>query len=61
MKIIKTNIEDVVIIEPHLFKGGYFFESFSKREFVEEKVGPVDFVEGNESMSSYSVMRGLHF
>ena len=62
MEIIKTNIEGVVIIEPRLFKDarGYFFESFSKREF-EEKVGPVDFVQDNESMSSYGVMRGLHF
>ena len=62
MEIIKTNIEGVVIIEPRLFRDsrGYFFESFSKREF-EEKVGPVDFVQDNESMSSYGVMRGLHF
>ena len=62
MEIIKTNIEGVVIIEPRLFKDarGYFFESFSKREF-EEKVGSVDFVQDNESMSSYGVMRGLHF
>ena len=62
MEVIKTNIEGVVIIEPRLFRDsrGYFFESFSKREF-EEKVGPVDFVQDNESMSSYGVMRGLHF
>ncbi|MBP5619677.1 MAG: dTDP-4-dehydrorhamnose 3,5-epimerase, partial [Bacteroidaceae bacterium] len=39
---------------------GYFFESFSQREF-EEKVGPICFVQDNESMSSYGVMRGLHF
>ena len=62
MEIIKTNIEGVVIIEPRLFKDerGYFFESFSKREF-EEQIGPIDFVQDNESMSSYGVMRGLHF
>lgn len=62
MEVIKTNIEGVVIIEPLLFKDerGYFFESFSQREF-DEKVAPVRFVQDNESMSSYGVMRGLHF
>ena len=62
MEVIKTAIEGVVIIEPRIFKDarGYFFESFSQREF-EEKVGKIDFVQDNESMSSYGVMRGLHF
>ncbi len=62
MEVIKTGIEGVYIIEPRLFKDarGYFFESFSQREF-EEKVGPIQFVQDNESMSSYGVMRGLHF
>ena len=62
MEVIKTAIEGVVIIEPRLFKDsrGYFFESFSQREF-EEKVGKINFVQDNESMSSYGVMRGLHF
>lgn len=62
MEVIKTAIEGVVIIEPRLFKDarGYFFESFSQREF-DEKVGHVEFVQDNESMSSYGVMRGLHF
>lgn len=62
MEIIKTAIEGVVIIEPRIFKDarGYFFESFSQREF-EEKVGKINFVQDNESMSSYGVMRGLHF
>ncbi|MDE6532145.1 MAG: dTDP-4-dehydrorhamnose 3,5-epimerase [Muribaculaceae bacterium] len=62
MEIIKTDIDDVVIIEPRIFKDarGYFFESFSKREF-DEKVGHVDFVQDNESCSTYGVMRGLHF
>ena len=61
MEVIKTAIEGVVIIEPRIFKDarGYFFESFSQREF-EEKVGKIDFVQDNESMSSYGVMRGLH-
>ena len=67
MNIIKTDIEGVLIIEPRLFRDarGYFFESFSEREF-DEKVTPilshkVHFCQDNESMSSYGVMRGLHF
>ena len=62
MEVIKTAIEGVVIIEPRIFEDarGYFFESFSQREF-DEKVGRVNFVQDNESKSSYGVMRGLHF
>lgn len=62
MEIIKTDIEGVVIIEPRIFKDsrGYFFESYNKKEF-DEKVGPVDFVQDNESCSTRGVMRGLHF
>ncbi|MBQ0022745.1 MAG: dTDP-4-dehydrorhamnose 3,5-epimerase, partial [Prevotellaceae bacterium] len=62
MEVIKTAIEGVVIIEPKIFTDarGYFMESFSLREF-EEKVRPINFVQDNESMSSYGVMRGLHF
>ena len=67
MNIIKTAIDGVVIIEPKVFNDarGYFFESFSQREF-DEKVAPilrhtVTFVQDNESKSSYGVMRGLHF
>jgi dTDP-4-dehydrorhamnose 3,5-epimerase len=62
MEVIKTAIEGVVIIEPNVFKDarGYFFESYSQREF-EEKVRKINFVQDNESMSSYGVMRGLHF
>ena len=62
MEVIKTNIELVVIIEPRIFKDdrGYFFESFSQREF-EEKVCKTTFVQDNESKSSYGVLRGLHF
>ena len=62
MEVIKTAIEGLVIIEPKVFKDarGYFFESFSQREF-EEKVRPIRFVQDNESMSSYGVIRGLHF
>lgn len=62
MNIIQTSIAGVVIIEPRLFKDdrGYFFESFSEREF-NTQVREVKFVQDNESMSSYGVMRGLHF
>ena len=67
MEVIKTDIDGVLIIEPRLFRDacGYFFESFSEREF-QEKVEPlvgykVEFCQDNESMSSYGVMRGLHF
>ena len=62
MEVIKTDIEGVVILEPRIFKDarGYFFESFSAREF-EEKVFRTTFVQDNESYSSYGVVRGLHF
>jgi len=62
MEVIKTELEGVVIIEPRIFTDarGYFFESFSQKEF-EEKVRPICFVQDNESRSSYGVMRGLHF
>lgn len=66
MEVIKTDIDGLLILEPRVFKDarGYFFESFSQREF-DEKAGPivgkVRFVQDNESCSSYGVMRGLHF
>lgn len=62
MEIIRTKLDGVVVIEPKIFRDsrGYFFESFSQREF-EEKVCKINFVQDNESMSSYGVMRGLHF
>ncbi|MBR6894330.1 MAG: dTDP-4-dehydrorhamnose 3,5-epimerase [Bacteroidaceae bacterium] len=68
MNVIKTKIEGLYIIEPRVFKDarGYFFESFSQRDFDEQiaipLIGkPLVFVQDNESMSSYGVMRGLHF
>ena len=67
MEIIETAIKGVFIIEPRVFRDarGYFFESFSQREF-DEKVTPIlghgiHFVQDNESMSSYGVLRGLHY
>ena len=62
IKVTPCEIEGLYVIEPTVFKDerGYFFESFSQREF-EEKVRKINFVQDNESMSSYGVMRGLHF
>ena len=62
MKVIKTAIEDVVIIEPDVFGDarGYFFESYSQKKF-DEQVREVKFVQDNESKSKYGVLRGLHF
>lgn len=62
MEVIKTGIEGVVIVEPRVFEDprGYFFESYSQKEF-DSKVRPAVFVQDNESCSSYGVMRGLHF
>ena len=62
MKVIKTDIEGVVIIEPEVFgdSRGYFMESFSQRVF-EREVAPVRFVQDNRSYSRYGVVRGLHY
>lgn len=62
MEVIKTELEGVMIIEPRIFKDerGYFYESFSQREF-EEKVCKTVFVQDNQSKSGYGVLRGLHF
>lgn len=62
MNVIKTDIDGLVIIEPRVFgdSRGFFFESFSERDFKRE-VADVDFVQDNESKSSYGVVRGLHF
>lgn len=62
MNVIETAIPGVVILEPRVFGDarGYFFESFSQREF-DEKVRPVTFVQDNESKSVFGVLRGLHF
>ena len=62
MEVFETALDGVLIIEPRVFKDarGYFFESFSQREF-DEKVRPIRFVQDNESMSTYGVVRGLHY
>ncbi|MBQ8066046.1 MAG: dTDP-4-dehydrorhamnose 3,5-epimerase [Prevotella sp.] len=62
MDFKKTKIEGLYIIEPRVFNDarGYFFEAWKKQEF-EEHIGPVDFIQDNESKSSYGVLRGLHY
>ena len=62
MNVIKTSIEGPVIIEPRVFNDarGYFFESYSKKLF-DEQIAPIDFVQDNESCSTFGVIRGLHF
>ena len=63
MEVIKTAIDGVVILEPRIFRDGrgYFFESFSEREFAEKVSQETRFVQDNESRSCYGVVRGLHF
>ena len=63
IEVIKTDIEGVLIIEPRVFGDarGYFMESFNTKEFAEKTGVNISFVQDNESMSSYGVMRGLHF
>jgi len=61
--VFKTDLEGVLIIEPKVFGDvrGYFLESFNAKEFAEKTGLNINFVQDNESMSSYGVMRGLHF
>ena len=63
MRILKTDIEGVYIIEPRLFEDerGYFFEAFSERKFAELTGIETRFVQDNESRSAKGVVRGLHF
>ena len=62
MKIVKTAIQDLVIIEPIVFEDsrGYFFESYNKNVFESENLR-LDFVQDNQSKSGYGVIRGLHY
>lgn len=62
MNYIKTDIDGVYIIEPKVFNDarGYFMEAWKQAEF-NEHIGKVDFIQDNESKSSYGVLRGLHF
>jgi len=62
MEYIKTEIDGVYIIEPKVFNDarGYFMEAWKQAEF-NEHIGKVDFIQDNESKSSYGVLRGLHY
>ncbi len=62
MEFIKTDIDGLVIIEPRVHKDdrGYFFESYNQKEF-EAHVGKINFVQDNESKSTFGVLRGLHY
>jgi len=62
MKIIKTPIEDLLVIQPAVFEDarGYFFESYNKLQFQQQNIN-LDFVQDNQSLSQSGVLRGLHF
>jgi dTDP-4-dehydrorhamnose 3,5-epimerase len=62
MEFKKTAIEGVYVIEPRVFNDarGYFFEAWKKEE-IEKNIGKIDFIQDNESKSSYGVLRGLHY
>ena len=62
MEIIKTSIEDLVIIQPKVFEDerAYFMESY-KESFIKENFPDIHFIQDNESRSTYGVLRGLHF
>lgn len=62
MQYIKTSISGVYILEPKVFadKRGYFLEAWKQSDF-EENIGKVEFIQDNESRSSYGVLRGLHY
>ena len=63
MEIVRTAIQDVLVIRPRVFEDarGYFFESFNAREFARETGLELHFVQDNESLSSFGVIRGLHY
>jgi dTDP-4-dehydrorhamnose 3,5-epimerase len=60
--IVDTNIEDVKIIEPKIYNDerGYFFESYNQKEFC-NKIGKINFVQDNESKSTFGILRGMHY
>lgn len=62
MEYKETAVQGVYVIEPRVFADsrGYFFESWKKGEF-DAHIGPIDFIQDNESQSTYGVLRGLHY
>lgn len=63
MKIVPTDIADVLIIEPQVFGDdrGFFFESYNEKAFTEKTGLSVQFVQDNHSRSAHNVLRGLHY
>lgn len=63
MKAIRTEIPDLLVIEPEVFgdERGFFFESFNRRAFAELTGRDIDFVQDNHSRSAHNVLRGLHY
>ena len=62
IKIVKTNIEDVLLIKPqiHHDNRGYFFESYNEKELIDKGIN-INFIQDNESKSSFGILRGIHF
>ena len=63
MGLIETPLKDCVLLKPAMYNDprGYFFESFNKQKFQQLTGLEVNFVQDNQSFSSYGVLRGLHF
>lgn len=63
MEYLKTEIEGVYVLEPRVFRDarGYFFESWRQADFDQHIGRHVEFMQDNESKSSYGVLRGLHY
>ena len=62
IKIVKTNIKDVLLIQPqiHYDNRGYFFESYNEKELIDKGIN-INFIQDNESKSSFGILRGIHF
>jgi len=62
IKIVKTNIKDVFLIQPQIHHDdrGYFFESYNEKELNDKGIN-IDFIQDNESKSSFGILRGIHF
>ena len=62
MNVVKTDIPDLVIIEPKVFEDdhGYFFESYHEGKLIQQGI-KTTFIQDNQSKSSYGVIRGLHY
>ncbi|MBC3935994.1 dTDP-4-dehydrorhamnose 3,5-epimerase [Undibacterium rugosum] len=63
MKVVATNLPEVLIIEPKVFgdERGFFFESFNAKKFAELTGVQTEFVQDNHSLSAKNILRGLHY